>query len=270
MSVTQIKDELVIELSKKNCINGIAQTGDRNTPLIPGKSDIDIFLLCTEIPAKEEREEVYHPFSSYYTELSMNVCNGGIWGYGDILLIDGIDVMFMYFTIEEMVGYVEEVLAGKHLDKNWGFYPTGRLSSIENISVLYEEDNTWTNIINRVKTYPVTLFKELYRFHMDRVLNEEDLGRVKLRHEVMFYHSVLEDGLDHLLQAIFALNFTYFPSRKTSEKYLKSFQNVPKDCYERLLKVIELSAFCDRVEESVDEFQAIYQEIVEIGLRVFI
>lgn len=46
----------------------------------------------------------------------MNVCNGGIWGYGDILIIDGIDVMFMFFTVGEMDNYLDEGIQGKHLE----------------------------------------------------------------------------------------------------------------------------------------------------------
>ncbi len=268
MKVNNIKDELVKELANRSEIKGIAQTGDINAPLVPGNSDIDIFVLCTEVPSKEEREGVYHHFSKDYSELSMNVCNGGIWGYGDILMIDGIDVMFMYFTIDEMADYVNEVMSGKHLDKDWGFYPTGRLSSIENISVLYEEGKTWTSLIEKVKTYPDSLFDALYHYHMDRVINDEDLGRVKLRHEVLFYHGVLEDGLDHLLQAIFALNHTYFPSRKRSEKYIREFAKKPVNCYERLLKVIEFSVVENKIDESVDLLKSLHQETAEIGRMV--
>jgi hypothetical protein len=140
----------------------------------------------------------------------MNVCNGGIWGYGDILIIEGIDVMFMYFTMEEMDQYLEEVLQGKHLDREGGFYPTGRLSSVESIYILYENNSAWTSMIEKVKKPPVDLFQKLFNYHIQRVIDDEDLGRVLLRKEVMFYHSVLENSFDHLLQALFALNLHIF------------------------------------------------------------
>ena len=39
-------------------ILGIGQTEDVNAPLVPGKSDIDMLVLCTGVPSKTEREEM--------------------------------------------------------------------------------------------------------------------------------------------------------------------------------------------------------------------
>lgn len=46
----------------------------------------------------------------------MEVCSGGVWGYGDIFYINGIDVMPMYFSVTDMQEYIDEILAGKHLN----------------------------------------------------------------------------------------------------------------------------------------------------------
>ncbi|HKM34189.1 MAG TPA: hypothetical protein VJY54_05545 [Lachnospiraceae bacterium] len=265
MNVIEIKDKLVRELSQNNKVKGIGQTGDINADLIPGNSDIDMFVLCTTIPTDTERKSVYSNYSNEYSECLMNVCNGGIWGYGDILIIDGIDVMFMYFTIEEMVHFLDEVLNGEHLDREGGFYPTGRLSSVENINILYESNAEWTLLIDKVKKHPIDLFKKLFDFHIANVLNDEDLGRVMLRKEVMFYHSVLENSLDHLLQALFAINFMYFPSRKRSEQYIKEFRNKPNDCYDRLLHIIEYSISSNTIIISVEELKKITSEVALIG-----
>ena len=51
---------------------------------------------------------------------------------------------------------------------------------------------------------------------------------------------VLENSLDHLLQALYALNHTYFPSRKRIEVYIQMFENKPGNCYDRLLRILEL------------------------------
>ncbi|MDW2797716.1 hypothetical protein RZO55_09050 [Clostridium boliviensis] len=58
MNVLQIKDNLVCEISKCNNVMGIAQTGDINAKLVPGQSDIDLFVLCEAIPDWKEREQV--------------------------------------------------------------------------------------------------------------------------------------------------------------------------------------------------------------------
>lgn len=269
MKVIDIKERLVSELSQCDKVKGIGQTGDINAELIPGQSDIDMFVLCTTIPTEDDRKQIYMKYSKEYRECLMNVCNGGIWGYGDILIINGIDVMFMFFTIEEMNHYLDEVLQGKRLNKEGGFYPTGRLSSIENINILYESNDVWTTMKEKVKKYPLDLFGKLFNYHIARVLDDEDLGRVILRKEVMFYHQVLENSVDHLLQALFALNGTYFPSRKRSELYINKFENKPDACYERLLQIFVNSVSSKTLEESVKDLRNITSETVQIGNMVY-
>ncbi|WP_333652628.1 hypothetical protein [Lacrimispora sp.] len=107
MSVLLTKDKLVYEISKCRDAKGVAQTGDINVKLVPGRNDIDLFILCTNIPSQKERERIYSIFVKQYSECTMNVCNGGKWGCGDILVIEGIEIMPMYFTIEEMKTYEE-------------------------------------------------------------------------------------------------------------------------------------------------------------------
>lgn len=267
MDVLQVKDNLICEISKCKNVKGIAQTGDINAKLIPGQSDIDLFVLCTDIPAQKEREQIYSIFSEQYSECMMNVCNGGMWGYGDILIVEGIEVMPMYFTIGEMKAYLEETLAGKHLGMTGGFYPTGRLASVETINILYEEDYVWTDLKERVKRPTTELFEKLFQYHITRMLNDEDLGRVVLRKEVLFYHQVLENSLDHLLQALYALNHMYFPSRKRMEEYIRRFENKPENCYERLLEIIEMSVSCDTIEASVNGLKNLEREIRKIGFH---
>lgn len=269
MKAIDTRDRLVSELSQCDTVRGIAQTGDIHAELIPGFSDMDMFVLCTAIPAEDERKQIYQKYSSQYSECMMNVSNGGLWGYGDILIIGGIDVMFMYFTVEEMDHYLEEVLQGRHLDKEGGFYPTGRLSSVESIHVLYESDAVWSKLKQKVSTCPVDLFEKLFDFHVSNILNDEDLGRVLLRKEVLFFHQVLENALDHLLQALFAVNDTYFPSRKRSEQYINAFEHKPADCYERICKMIENSTSGKTMEESIQALREMTMEIVQIGNSKF-
>ena len=264
MNVTKIKEELVNDISKLEFIKGIGQTGDINAPLIPGNSDIDIFVIGTKIPSEEERKQIYTKYKSVYSELMMNVCNGGVWGYGDILLIDGVDVMFMYFTVAETNEYLDEVLQGKHISREGEYYPVGRLSTIENISILYEENQEWSDMTTKLKKRPNDLFNKMYEHHMRWVINDEDLGRALLRREVLYYQTVLENAMDHLLQALYALNSTYFPSRKRIEKYINGFIYKPENCYERLIKIMECSVFSDKIPESVAELRKLTEEIREL------
>ncbi len=261
MGVLLTKDKLVYEISKCRDVKGVAQTGNINAKLVPGQSDIDLFVLCANIPSQKERERIYSIFVKQYSECTMNVCNGGKWGNGDILVIEGIEIMPMYFTIKEMKTYLEETLQGKHLGMAGGFYPTGRLASVETINILYEEDFEWSAMKEMVKRPQDELFEKLFHYHISRVLNEEDLGRVILRKEVLFYHQVLENSLDHLLQALYALNHTYFPSRKRVKEYILQFESKPENCYERLLSIVELAISSDTIEESVNSLTDLAGEV---------
>ena len=58
MNANDFKNRLVELLSSDERILGIGQKGDVNAPLVPGKSDIDMFVLCTGVPSKTEQEEM--------------------------------------------------------------------------------------------------------------------------------------------------------------------------------------------------------------------
>lgn len=96
---------------------------------------------------------------------------------------------------------------------------------------------------------------------MQSVLDEEDLGRTLLRKEVLFYHQVLEESLDHLLQALFAMNDTYFPSRKRMQQYLEKFTNKPENCYARLSQMIEDGAKEETIEKSIAELRSLVEDM---------
>lgn len=264
MDTSEFKRKLVEAISKCDEIVGIGQTGDINAPLIAGKSDIDLFILCQKVPSADRRLSLYESFDGLYDKLDIEVCSGGVWGYGDIIYINGIDIMPMYFYVADMQDYIDEVLAGKHLEKEGNFYPIGRLASIETINILWEKNDAWTNIVNKVRTYPQELFDKWYSSEAWKMIDEEDLGRAKLRHEVLFYHQVVEEFLDHFLQALYAKNRRYFPSRKRTESAIASFELKPKDCYERLLQIVSLGSHEKTIDDSVEELRKLCEELMEL------
>ena len=261
MNTNDFRDCLVSLLAACDDVCGIGQTGDINAPLIPGKSDIDLFVICDHVPDREERLARYQPLMSECGSLQMEVCGGGVWGYGDVFMCEGIDVMPMYFTRAEMAQYLREVLDGRHLEREGRFYPIGRLASIESLHVLHEKNAAWTMLIDMVKAHPRELFDRWYASEIGQMIDEEDLGRAELRHEVLFYHQVVEAFLDHFLQALFAKNDCYFPSRKRTEEVIASFRIKPENCFARLLRIVELGAKGDTIDRSVAELRAIAEEL---------
>lgn len=255
------RESLVSLLAARDDICGIGQTGDINAPLIPGKSDIDLFVLCDHVPDQAERLAGYRSHLPDCGDIQMEVCSGGHWGYGDIFVCEGVNIMPMYFTCSEMESYLREVLDSRHLGKDGRFYPIGRLASIETLHILYEKNAAWTKLIDLVKTYPQTLFSQWYASEIGQMIDEEDLDRSELRHEVLFYHQVVENFLDHFLQALFARNHCYFPSRKRTEEAITSFRVKPKNCFARLLRIVELGSKAETMDQSIAELRKIADEL---------
>lgn len=263
MNANEFRDQLTALLADSGDVCGVGQTGDPAAPLIPGKSDIDLFVLCTRVPDRAERLSRYQGLLEACDKVQMEVCCGGVWGCGDIFECGGIEVMPMYFTCKEMEGYLREVLAGRHLEKEGRFYPIGRLASIESLHVLHEKNAAWTRLISLVQAHPRELFSRWYASEVGQMLDEEDLGRAGLRHEVLFYHQVVEAFLDHFLQALFAKNDCYFPSRKRTEEAIAAFPVKPRDCYARLVRIVALGAAPDTIDQSIEELRAIARELRE-------
>ncbi len=262
-----IKDKiakLLDAVASMDEIKAIGQTGDINEIPRPGESDIDIFVMADSIPGYEDRRALYNKNSSLFESLAMSVCEGGYWGTGDVFVIDGVETMLMYFTIGETLKYVDEVLEGKHPDNVKGFYPVGRLATLKNINVLYDENGVYASLKEKLSTYPDKLKKYLADFHIARINDEEDFGRALLRKDVLFYHMVLETALDHYLQALYAVNHTYFPSRKRTKQYMDAFAIKPENCYERMLEVIKLGSGPEDLKGSYDVWLGLVRDLKAI------
>jgi hypothetical protein len=78
---------------------------------------------------------------------------------------------------------------------------------------------------------------------------------------VFFFHFALDLALDHFLQALFALNREYFPSRKRSEMYLHGFSIKPSECEKRLRQVVALGADPKQLERSYEIWNRLIHDV---------
>lgn len=267
MNAIETRDELIRLLSADPHILGVGQTGSLKAALIPRHSDIDLFVLCTEVPTEAERSALYARMAGSF-DLHMAVCSGGRWGHGDILDVGGIDVMPMYFNAHEMRDDLLDILA-RCPDREGRFYPVGRLASVSAIHVLFERDHAWSFLKDLVNSPQPAFFRQLYLREIAQVLDEEDLSRCEIRPEVLFFHQVLENALDHLLQALYAVNSCYFPSRKRTLATLDSFAHKPEDCGARLLRLVRDGSDPNTLGQAMDELRRLTGEVQAIGRQVF-
>jgi hypothetical protein len=174
----------------------------------------------------------------------------------------------MYFAVAEMNDEIESVLCGSRPDREAEyFYPTGRCASFLSMHILYDEIRYIASMKEKLSVYPESLAEKLYRHHIDKINDEEDFGRAVSRGDVLFYHTTLESAIDHYLQALFALNRHFFPSRKRTAGYVKDFRSKPQNCMERLFDVIVLGSNRETLSCSYGQWDELCKELIELGKR---
>lgn len=261
--------EKVLELARLICAidesMSAARTDDAKEEPRAGESDVDIFVFCSEIPPIDTREAVYRKAAELGVIVKqMCVCENCVWGTGDMLEIDGVDVMPMYFTKRETDSFASEIAAGKRVYNEGGFYPVGRLMSFIQMTPLCG-DGYAGSLKAKWQTYSEKLRRAMISEHMGRLWQDEDFTRASQRRDPVYLHQVLESALDSALLVLYAVNRTYFPSRKRTEKFINGFEIKPENFYARLLRVLSLAAFPESVPEAVSEWKALGGELQRLA-----
>ncbi|MFL0248688.1 DUF4037 domain-containing protein [Candidatus Clostridium stratigraminis] len=247
----EIIDILINNISEIVVVQSIGISGGKTSLPRAGEGDIDIFIYCDEIPSFEKRQAIISQLDEQIQEAKVNIFEGGHWGIGDFMLINGIETWLMYFTVSETLTDIESILNGKYPDKldNY-YYPIGRCAMLKDINVLCDKSNFLDNLKKRLSEYPDILGKILIQYHLEELDDTEDLERAVVRKDVLFYHFAMDLAIDHFLQALFAINKIYFPSRKRTLDFIENFSVKPEGCNENLLEVIKLGGFAEGINQS--------------------
>lgn len=261
----EILDELINKISEINEVQAIGISGGKTPLPNAGEGDIDIFIYCDIIPTIEKRQEILAKLETKIQESKTNIFEGGHWGTGDFTLINKVETWLMYFTISETMANVESILNGEYPDKldNY-YYPIGRCAMLRNISILYDKNNFLHTLKQRLFEYPDKLSEILAKYHLDELEDTEDLERAVIRNDVLFYHFAMDIAVDHFLQALFAINKTYFPSRKRSIDFIKNFNIKPAQCGESLLEIIRLGSYPEGIKQSFTLWNNMINELKKI------
>jgi hypothetical protein len=219
-------------------VEAIGQSGDGKLPAAD-ESDVDVFVFCSRVPEDARRAEVLSPLCEELENVKIGAIHSDHWGEGDCATLGGMEVWLMYFDAQAQCDYTEAILRGDHPDKadNY-FYPTGRLATIAGMKTLYDRNGWLKSMKELLQPYPETLAQKLTVYHIGSLRDTEDLDRAVRRGDVLFYHFALDLALDHFLQALFALNRSYFPSRKRTLEIAAGFSRKPERLNERLHEVL--------------------------------
>lgn len=255
----EILDLLVTSISTIKEVESIGMSGRRNPLPKAGEGDIDIFIYCDRIPKSVMREAIMNQLRDLAQGFKINSFHGGHWGVGDFVLINGVETWLMYFTVSDTLREIGSILNGNFPDKldNY-YYPIGRCAMLKNITVLFDKNGFLFSWKKSLHEYPDKLAGILIQYHLDELKDIEDLERAVIRRDVLFYHFALDIALDHFLQALFALNRIYFPSRKRNIEFIGNFELKPENCCKRLLEVVKLGS----CSESITQSYALWSDMV--------
>ncbi len=255
-------ERLITALGDMEEITAIGKSGGPALP-VAGDSDIDVFLFCDEMPCLEKRRAVLQAMGEEICVDSLGIVEGKYWGLIDFVRLQGVEVCLMYFTVDKTMEDVRSIWEGERLEReNNCFYPTGRCASILSMHVLLDRQGFLAGLKESLLVYPAGLARELATHHGCQLRDSEDFERAVARKDVLFYHATLDAAMDHFLQAIFALNHCYFPSRKRSLAYIEGFEKKPADCAQRLLRIVALGGNADTIEQSYDMWTCLREEFL--------
>ncbi|HMB25318.1 MAG TPA: DUF4037 domain-containing protein [Anaerolineales bacterium] len=256
-------------IAQHNSIRAIGMSGGERPLPEPGEGDIDLFVYCTEIPTKEERQELLTSIRQEVEPFEVGKLASGHWGQGDCLTVAGVETWLLYFTVAEARAELEAILTGNYpgrLDSY--YYPVGRCAMWKTMRAFHDPDGILQGFKECVAEYPETLRTALIRHHLSALDDVEDLERAVGRRDVFFFHFALDLALDHFLQAVFALNREYFPSRKRSETYLRSFKVKPVDCEQRLRQVVLFGGNAETLEQAYEIWKGLIQDLRLLETKV--
>lgn len=265
-----IREEFDRLIASVAALPSVRAVGKSDGDALPesNESDIDVFVYCDQIPSGQARLEAVRTMGEAVRDVRISKEAGAHWGHCDYVLLADAEVCLMYFTVGQAADEIEGILRGERLNKERNyFYPTGRCATLLGMHILCDKDGFLASMQRRLSEYPDSLALRLTQHHLELLNDTEDLDRAVQRKDALFYHFALDLALDHFLQALFALNRTFFPSRKRTLQYLASFAIAPADCADRLLRVLALGGTGETVPESYREFVELSKELSILAAR---
>lgn len=254
--------KLVNTLALHNSICAVGMSGGERPLPEPGEGDVDLFVYCAEIPNRDERQEILMSLREDIEQVETGKLESEHWGQGDCMSIAGVETWLLYFTVAEACAELEAILAGKYLGRlDSYYYPIGRCAMWKTMRVFYDRDDLLGSFKRRLAEYPRELQSAILDYHLKALDDVEDLERAVGRKDVFFFHFAMDLALDHFLQALFALNREYFPSRKRSEAYLRGFKVKPVDCEQRLCQVVAFGGKAETLEQSYTIWNNLVQDL---------
>lgn len=256
-------DRLASSLPEDPSIEAIGLSSNP-IPHESSEGDIDIFVYCSRIPEPSFRMESYPP-EMKGPDFRPRIFVDDIWGDADFAKIGDVDAWIMYFLAEDARKDFDETISGRNIQRDNGFYPSGRLAMFRKMTILYDKDNFLGGLKRRLETYPGQMGERIRRNCVEQMYDEEDLVRASTREDVLFFHIAIDDALDALMQYLFAVNGELFPGRKRNIDMAAGFGKAPADLTSRIKRIIRLGSDGQELPRAFAEYRKLRDETVSIG-----
>jgi len=244
-------------------VQSIGKTGSKDISFSED-NDVDIFIICNNTPDLKTREIIYNDIN-YDLKIKTHDFEGKYWGTLDLIYIDNVEICLMYFNRSKVENEIDDILQGNRIKKEENyFYPMGRCATYKNINILYDKSMFLENMKLKLSDYPDKLYDKNIDFHLSKLNDSEDMKSAIQKKDILFYHSALDNSIDHYLQLLFTLNYCFFPSRKRSFLYINEFKYKPKNCIERLIEIVKYGGEVDTINKSYEKWNEIVKETIEL------
>ncbi len=179
-----ILKSLISTISASDEVQSIGISGCITPLPNAGEGDIDIFIYCDKIPETATRLKLLEQMGSLLSDVKIRVFEGGNWGSGDFVRINGVETWLMYFTMDEVAANLDSILSGDFPDKVGGYYPIGRCAMLKTINIMYNGNGFLSSLKEKLSVYPEKLAWTLVKYHLDMLVDTEDLERAVVRKDV--------------------------------------------------------------------------------------
>lgn len=244
---TQIKAQSIL------CYGSYAQGLDDD------QSDIDLLVLVpNEIPSKKIRESCYKNFSN--TSIISLEKDMGDWDVSwtpvnDCVQIDNKRIDVGYNTVL-WVNHIIDNLINKHQISfaEFSFRPYTFLGLLETAKILYDKDHFISSWLIKIKPMPLMLKKQIIQDFLPILKESRDELRDYAARNIgiLAYQFQLFRGLDAMVSLLFAINDTYDPASKRTEKFLLKLKKLPPNLSQFIN--LFLPRFYDYQQETIHFF----------------
>ena len=254
-------EKLWTEFSKLQEVEAIVLGGSRAMDNFDEKSDYDLYIYCSEIPAINIREQIltstcdYMELGNHFWELE-----------DDCTLKDGVDIDILYRNLDIFTQEVSSVVESFHVHNG---YTTCMWHNLLYSKILYDRNGSFKKVQGRFNVhYPEQLKTNIIQQNM-RLLTQnlpsydKQIKKALKRNDLLSINHRITAFLESYFDIIFALNELTHPGEKRMLSYVKKHAKILPENFEENIQILLKNAFFDS-EATIKTLEEIIDNICRV------